>query len=44
MFDVGDFVVYGSNGVCRITQVGPIDCPGVDQKKIYYTMTKDLII
>lgn len=39
MFDVGDFVVYGSNGVCRITQVGPIDCPGVDQKKIYYTMT-----
>ena len=39
MFEVGDFVVYGSNGVCRITQVGPIDCPGVDQSKIYYTMT-----
>ncbi len=39
MFEVGDFVVYGSNGVCRITEVGPIDCPGVDQSKIYYTMT-----
>ena len=39
MFKVGDFVVYGSNGVCRITEVGPINCPGVDQTKIYYTMT-----
>ena len=39
MFKVGDFVVYGSNGVCRITEVGPIDCPGVSQDKLYYTMT-----
>ena len=39
MFEVGDYVVYGSNGVCRITKVGPIDCPGVPQDKLYYTMT-----
>ncbi len=39
MFEVGDFVVYGSNGVCKITKIGPIDCPGVDQSRVYYTMT-----
>ncbi len=39
MFEVGDYVVYGSNGVCQITKVGPIDCPGVPQDKLYYTMT-----
>ena len=39
MFSVGDYVVYGSNGVCRITEVGPMDLPGVSKDKLYYTMT-----
>ena len=39
MYEVGDYVVYGSNGVCRITKIGPIDLPGVPQDKLYYTMT-----
>lgn len=39
MFKVGDFVIYGSSGACRISEVGPIDFPGADQEKIYYTMT-----
>lgn len=38
MFEVGDYVVYGSSGVCLITAVGPSDCPGTDESKIYYTM------
>ena len=39
MFEVGDYVVFGSNGVCRITKIGPIDCSGADQTRVYYTMT-----
>ena len=39
MFSVGDYVVYGSNGVCRITDIGPMDLPGVSKDKLYYTMT-----
>ena len=38
MFEVGDYVVYGNNGVCRVTAVGPIDFPGVSRDQIYYTM------
>ncbi len=39
MFSVGDYVVYGSNGVCKVTEVGPMDLPGVSKDKLYYTMT-----
>ena len=39
MFSVGDYVVYGSNGVCRITDIGPMDLPGVSKDKLFYTMT-----
>ena len=38
MFDVGDYIIYGSNGVCRITNVGPMKIPGVSKDKLYYTM------
>jgi CarD family transcriptional regulator len=39
MFNVGDYVVYGTNGVCKVTSIGPIDCPGVSRERLYYTMT-----
>lgn len=39
MFNVGDYVVYGTNGVCKVTSIGPIDCPGVSMERLYYTMT-----
>lgn len=39
MFSVGDYVVYGNNGVCKVTDIGPIDCPGVSRDRLYYTMT-----
>ena len=38
MFEVGDYVVYGTNGVCRIKAVGPIDFSGNSREQIYYTM------
>ena len=38
MFEVGDYIIYGSNGVCEVESVGPIDCPGVSSDKLYYTL------
>lgn len=41
MFNVGDFIIYGSNGVCKITHVGPIEdkrIPSASKDRLYYTM------
>ena len=38
MFEKGEYVVYGSKGVCRIQDITNIDIPGVDQKRLYYIM------
>ncbi|MDD2971081.1 MAG: CarD family transcriptional regulator [Lachnospiraceae bacterium] len=39
MFEVGDYVVYGNNGVCQVESVGPIKMPGVTKERLYYTLT-----
>ena len=39
MFEVGDFVVYGSDGVYQVEKVGPLNMIGVDKNKLYYTLT-----
>ena len=36
MFEKGEYVVYGSKGVCRIQEISHVDIPGVDQKRLYY--------
>lgn len=38
MFSVDDVVVYGKNGVCKVTQVGTLNLPMIDPGKQYYTM------
>lgn len=38
MFGVGDYIVYGSNGVCKVEKIGNIDSPGISKDKIYYTL------
>lgn len=38
MFKVGDYIIYGNNGVCKVVEVGPIDLDGIDEEKIYYTL------
>ncbi|MCR5206732.1 MAG: CarD family transcriptional regulator [Lachnospiraceae bacterium] len=38
MFDVGEFVVFGSDGVCRVESVGPLDMDGISNDRIYYTL------
>lgn len=45
MFQKNDYVIYGSNGVCMIKDIGPLDIPGIPEERIYYTLvpyyTKD---
>ena len=36
MFQVGELVVYGSTGVCRVEEITGLDQPGRDRGKRYY--------
>ncbi len=38
MFNVGESVVYGINGVCRIESIGVLDMDGMPKDKEYYTL------
>jgi len=38
MFDIGDYVVFGTDGVCRVEDVGELDMEGVAKDKLYYTL------
>lgn len=39
VFQTGDYMIYGSNGVCRVESVGTIDrIPGIPNDKLYYTL------
>lgn len=39
MFQTGDYIIYGNNGVCQVESVGTIDMiPGIPKDKIYYTL------
>ena len=38
MFDVGEFVVFGSDGVCRVESVGALDMEGISKEKLFYTL------
>ena len=39
MFSVGELVVYGGEGVCRVEAVGASSIPGTDKEKLYYTLS-----
>lgn len=39
MFDVGDFVIYGSEGVCKVESIGNPGIAGLNKDKIYYTLS-----
>ena len=38
MFSVGEYVIYGNHGVCKIEKMGGVSLPLVDGKKKYYTL------
>ncbi len=38
MFNVGDFVVYGNAGVCKVDEIGPLVKMNFPKEKIFYTL------
>lgn len=38
MFEKGDYIIYGSSGVCMVEEVGPMDMAGTMRGKLYYTL------
>ena len=39
MFSVGEFVVFGTDGVCMIEKIGALEMEGVAKDKQYYTLS-----
>lgn len=38
MFKIGDLIVYGNSGVCRVEKIGPPELKGVPADVDYYTL------
>jgi CarD family transcriptional regulator len=38
MFDVGAYIVYGLNGVCKVEKIGPMESSSNLSEKLYYTL------
>ena len=39
MYEVGALVVYGSDGVCRVDKIGPLEMQGAQKGIDYYTLS-----
>ena len=38
MYQVGEYLVYGMEGVCRVADVGRLKLSGVSRDRLYYTL------
>lgn len=38
MFQEGDYIVYGTRGVCLVKNIGTLDFSGASREKLYYTL------
>lgn len=38
MFEIGDYIIYGNSGVCRVVEIGPIQLSDRNNDKLYYTL------
>lgn len=39
MFQVGDYIIYGTRGVCRVNHIGTLDFNSASKGKLYYTLS-----
>lgn len=39
MFTTGEYIVYGSNGVCEVTDIRKMNLSGVPRDKLFYVLT-----
>lgn len=38
MFDIGDYIVYGQNGICKVADITHPEISGADDDKLYYVL------
>ena len=38
MYKVGDYIIYGGSGVCRVGAVGKLKDSKIDSDRLYYTL------
>ena len=38
MYNVGQYIIYGNDGVCKVEAIGPLDVHGVKKGVDYYTL------
>lgn len=38
MFKQGEYIIYGTAGVCRIVDIGTVDLSGISKERLYYTL------
>lgn len=38
VFNIGELIIYGTTGVCKVTDIGCLKAPGIPKDRIYYTL------
>lgn len=38
MFEIGDYIVYGQNGICKIVDITHPQMAGIDNDRLYYVL------
>ena len=38
MFEIGEYIVYGNTGVCKVEEVKKMPVPGTKNERLYYTL------
>lgn len=39
MYKIGDIIIYGNQGVCRVDEIGSPNISGIDKERLYYTLS-----
>ena len=39
MFEIGEKIIYGENGVCTVEKIAPLEMSGAPREKLYYHLT-----
>lgn len=39
MFEKGEYIVYGSTGICMVEDITTMDFPGVSESRLYYVIS-----
>ena len=38
MFEIGEYIVYGTKGVCKVEDIAHVDIPGASKDRLYYVL------